>query len=122
MSTETRVKLLQALDRQADEVADHISAAALSAIPALADLEDDLQFFTVLTIRSFVRHADGTRKELDSSLIDWARHFARCGFDSGTVAHFWRIVSHELWVWLTSKSAFEFDLQGDGLTVWNDSS
>jgi PucR C-terminal helix-turn-helix domain/GGDEF-like domain len=120
MTTAKRVDLLQALDRQVNEVADHISAAALSTIPAFADLGESLRDVTVLIVRSFVRHAEGARKELDSSLIDRACYFARCGFDSGSAAHFWRIVSRELWVWLTTKSPFEFDLRGAGLVVWNE--
>ncbi len=101
-------------------MADQISAASVSSIPAFAELGDDLHKLITLTVTDFIRHADGARRELDPSLIDCAHDLAQRGLDGGSVAHFWRIVSQELWRRLTTTNSSLFDLQGDGLAVWND--
>src|ERR1700754_4247693 len=119
MSTATPSDLLEALDGEVPAIVDHISAASLSTVPAFADLGGGLQGFTALIVEDLIRHADGTRQELAPSLIDRAHDLAHRGFDGGTVAHFWRVVSNELWLWLTTRSPFEFDLSGGGLIVWN---
>jgi hypothetical protein len=116
MSTPTRTDLLGALDRVVPLAAEHITAVTRSTLPTFAEPEN----FTKLIIRTLIRHADGSRSELDSAVIEPAREMARGGLDSGTVTRFWRIVSHEFWVWLTSKSPIDFELQGAGLAVWSD--
>ena len=120
MARATRAILLATLHRHLPEIADHVSAATLAAIPAYAEFDEDLRCTTGVTVRSFIEHVEGKRKELNHSLIEYARQLARRGIDGGTLAHSWRVVNHELWVWLTTKCPAEFDLQGDGLAVWNE--
>lgn len=120
MGKAMRANLLEALDRQVDEIADHISAVLLASIPGFADRGDELHKLTTLTLTDFLRHAGGARSELDPLLIDFAHELARRGLDGGSVAHFWRIISQELWTWLTVQNSSIFDLRGDGLAVWND--
>jgi len=120
MARATRAILLATLHRHLPEITDQVSEATLAAIPAYAEFDEDLRCTTGLTVRSFIEHVEGKRNELNHSLIEYARQLARRGVDGGTLAHSWRVVNHELWVWLTTKCPTEFDLQGDGLAVWNE--
>ncbi|GAA1218207.1 PucR family transcriptional regulator [Pseudonocardia alaniniphila] len=120
MARATREILLATLHRHLPEIADHVSEAALAAIPAYADFDEDLRCPASLALRSFIEHVEGKRNEIDHSLIEYARQLALRGIDGGTLAHWWRVLNHELWVWLTTKCPTEFDLQGDGLAVWNE--
>lgn len=120
MNKVSRAVLLDSLNRHIPEIADHIAGAVLSAIPAYADVEDDLRITTPIAVESFIQHSQGQRRELNPLVIDYARRRARQGFDSGSIAHSWRIFAHELWHWLITKCSAEFDLQGTGLDVWNE--
>ncbi|NMO55735.1 PucR family transcriptional regulator [Actinoplanes sp. TBRC 11911] len=119
MGKAMRASLLETLNSQVDEIAEHVAAVLLSSIPGFADRGDDLHKLTTLTLTDFLRHADGARTELDPLLIDRAHELARSGLDGGSAAHFWRVISQELWSWLTVRNSAIFDLRGDGLAVWN---